>query len=91
MKRTIFVSIGIILGITSFGQSDTNKSSGFGGLLNKANSILKNKSTSGSSLGTDEIVQGLKEALSLGAQKSTGKLSTVDGFLKDAAVKILLP
>lgn len=47
--------------------------------------------SSGSSLSTDEIVSGLKEALSLGAQKSSDKLSMVDGFFKDAAVKILLP
>ena len=46
---------------------------------------------SGSSLSTDDVVSGLKEALTLGAQKSTDKLSAVDGFFKDAAVKILLP
>ena len=49
------------------------------------------KSTSGSSLSTDDIISGLKEALSVGAKNSTGKLSVVDGFLKDAAVKILMP
>ena len=47
--------------------------------------------SSGSSLSTDEIVSGLKEALSIGAQKSADKLSVADGFFKDAAVKILLP
>jgi hypothetical protein len=36
-------------------------------------------------------VNGLKEALTLGAQKSASKLSAVDGFFKDAALKILLP
>jgi len=46
---------------------------------------------SGSSLSSDEIVSGLKEALSLGAKKSSDQLSVVDGFFKDAAVKILLP
>jgi hypothetical protein len=42
-------------------------------------------------LSSDDIVAGLKEALSRGAQKSADKLSAVDGFFKDAAVKILLP
>jgi hypothetical protein len=48
-------------------------------------------SSSGSSLSSDDIVNGLKQALTLGAQKSADKLSAVDGFFKDAAVKILLP
>jgi Protein of unknown function (DUF4197) len=42
-------------------------------------------------LGSDEIANGLKDALKIGAQKSTDRLSAVDGFFKDAAVKILLP
>ena len=60
------------------------------GLFKKATSLLS-KSSSGGNLSSDEIVSGLKEALSLGAQKSTDKLSATDGFFKDAAVKILLP
>jgi hypothetical protein len=42
-------------------------------------------------LGNDEIANGLKDALKIGAQKSTDRLSAVDGFFKDAAVKILMP
>ncbi len=38
-----------------------------------------------------KIVQGLKQALTIGTQNSTGKLSAVDGFFADAAVKILMP
>ena len=45
----------------------------------------------GNGLSSDDIVAGLKDALSKGTQKSTDKLSAVDGFFKDAAVKILLP
>jgi hypothetical protein len=36
-------------------------------------------------------VAGLKEALTVGTQNSSNKLSAVDGFFKDAAVKILMP
>lgn len=60
-----------------------------GGLLGKAKSALSGKG--GSSLSSDDIVAGLKEALSRGTTKSSDKLSAVDGFFKDAAVKILLP
>ena len=37
------------------------------------------------------IISGLKEALVIGTQRSTEKLSVVDGFFKDAAIKVLLP
>jgi hypothetical protein len=42
-------------------------------------------------LSNDEIIGGLKEALAVGSQKSTDKLSAADGFFKDAAIKILMP
>src|SRR5690242_17443761 len=62
-----------------------------GSLFKKAQTVIKSSNSSSGSLSTDEIVSGLKEALSLGAQKSTDKLSATNGFFKDAAVKILLP
>jgi len=45
----------------------------------------------GKGLSSDDIVAGLKDALNKGTQKSTDKLSAVDGFFKDAAVKVLFP
>ena len=42
-------------------------------------------------LSNDEIVRGLKEALNVGTNNASGKLSLVDGFFKDAAIKILMP
>ncbi len=42
-------------------------------------------------LSNDQIVSGLKEALSVGAQKSSDQLSLTDGFFKNLAVKILMP
>ncbi len=83
MKKLIVLPILILLSFSLFAQQD---------LFKKATSAFsKNSSTAGSGLSSDQIVSGLKEALSLGAQKSTDKLSAVDGFFKDAAVKILLP
>lgn len=38
-----------------------------------------------------DIVAGLKEALTIGTQNSSGQLSAVDGFFKNAAIKILVP
>lgn len=48
-------------------------------------------SGSRSGLTNDEIVSGLKEALQVGAERGTTRLSSVDGFFKDAAIKILMP
>jgi hypothetical protein len=44
-----------------------------------------------SSLTNEDIIGGLKEALSVGTKNGTTKLSAVDGFFKDAAIKILMP
>jgi hypothetical protein len=59
-------------------------------LLDNVKSAVTGKS-GGSQLSNEDIVSGLKQALTLGAQKSADRLSAVDGFFKDAAVKILLP
>jgi hypothetical protein len=55
------------------------------------NSIINDVSHNKGSLSTDEIVAGLKEALQKGTEQGTDKLSAVNGFLQNAAVKILLP
>lgn len=76
------------------------------GHLNKINKTAKKDSTTNiisaigktigsndksNSLSNEDIVNGLKEALSVGTGNSTKKLSTPDGFFKDAALKILMP
>jgi|SRR5688572_12988890 len=82
MKRLSFLFVALLAGIAVSAQSS---------LLNKAKDALKKNTGSGSALSTEEVVMGLKEALSVGATNSTGKLSAADGFFKDAAVKILMP
>jgi hypothetical protein len=42
-------------------------------------------------LSTEEIIDGLKAALQIGADSSTSRLSALNGYYMDAAVKILLP
>ena len=90
MKRILFTGLLFSLALAGLCQTDSTKkkSSLFGKVNSAINSV---KGGSGSSLSTDEIVSGLKEALSVGAKNSTGKLSAADGFFKDAAVKVLMP
>jgi len=84
MKRSFLVLTLVAFSTIAFSQSKS--------ILGEAKDIFgKTKITKSSSLSTDEIVSGLKEALSQGANNSTSKVSEVDGFFKDAAIKILLP
>jgi hypothetical protein len=55
--------------------------------------IKKDTTSSGSqgSLTTGDVISGLKEALNNGVNNGTAKLSAVDGFFANAALKILMP
>lgn len=68
---------------------------GLKGLLKKVtkdSSISKIiPASSSKGLSSEEIIGGLREALTQGATNGTKKLSIVDGFFKDAAIKILMP
>ncbi len=88
MKKVLVV--GLMFSVTAAVAQDTTKkkSSLFGKVSSAVSSVKGGK---GTGLSTDEIVSGLKEALSLGAKKSADKLSAANGFFKDAAVKVLMP
>ncbi|MEJ7589008.1 MAG: DUF4197 domain-containing protein [Ferruginibacter sp.] len=60
---------------------------------NTRDKILSNSSSTGSggNLSNDDIISGLKEALRIGTDSSSKKLSKADGFFGDAAIKILMP
>ncbi len=66
-------------------KTTTEKKSGIGKVL----SSLPGKT--GSSLTNDEIIAGLKEALNKGSEIGTKRVSAVDGFFKDQAIKVLMP
>ncbi len=67
-------------------SKDSTKSENASSILN---SVLSGGKSS--SLSSDEIVQGLKEALQVGAELSGQKLSALDGYFANAAIKILMP
>jgi hypothetical protein len=81
MKRIVLPLL-LLTSVASFAQ---------GGLLKKASGLLTKATSGTTSLSNDEIVAGLKEALSVGAQNSASKLSAVDGFFANAAIKVLMP
>ncbi len=88
MKRILTTCLLLSATVLVFAQDTTKKKSSLFGTLN---GIIKNGTKGSSSLTNDDIVSGLKEALTLGAKKSADKLSATDGFFKDAAVKVLMP
>lgn len=53
--------------------------------------IAKTVGTQNMPLSNAEIISGLKEALLVGTDSSVSRLSALNGYLKDEAVKILLP
>ena len=56
------------------------------------NKVIGGASSGGKQgLSTETIASGLKEALQVGTERGAAKLSSVDGFFKDAAIKILMP
>jgi len=82
-KSLVLIAVFFCFFISVHAQSDLLKS------VTKA--VGGNNSNAGAGLSSDEIVSGLKEALTLGTQKSASKLSAADGFFKDAVVKVLMP
>ena len=87
MKKLFLFAL--FIPMLSFGQLD--------GLLKKASEKVKAKtSTSGSKSGNIltsnlDIASGLKEALQKGVTEQVTKLTAVDGFYQNQAVKILFP
>lgn len=88
MKKLFFFAL--FIPMLSFGQLD--------GLLKKASEKVKAKTstTSGSKSGNIltsnlDIASGLKEALQKGVTEQVTKLTAVDGFYQNQAVKILFP
>lgn len=90
MKKAVFASFVIL-------SCSVLHAQGFKNILSKATPDAGSKSTglfkkaSKTGLSNDDIVAGLKEALSVGSNKAADKLSAADGFFKDAAIKILMP
>jgi hypothetical protein len=97
MKRVLSAAIVI------FSIMNVLNAQGLKGILNKMNKpdstgrspigkVLTNVSSYKiDSLTNNQVVAGLKEALQVGTERSAGKLSSADGFFKDAALKILMP
>ncbi len=95
MKKAfiLFISIYNVLPVFSQGifnqiQKEVNKENIIKGVDSISKTITGKTS---SSLTNDEIIAGLKEALSIGTNISSKKLGTIDGYFKDPIIKIMMP
>ena len=78
----------IVLFTLAFLSFQSISAQGVKGLFDK---VTKATAGSGTNLSNDDIINGLKEALRVGTDSSTKKLSKLNGFFADAAIKILMP
>ncbi len=79
--RAFFLTVILFSSYLSHAQLDD--------ILKKAGDTLNQHSTAG--LSNDKIVAGLKEALQVSTGKAVALTGRPDGFLKNQAIKILLP
>lgn len=82
MKRKVLFPLVIM--VISGWAAQAQVTSGLGDLLG---GIQK----SGRTLGNDDIVKGLKEALIVGVGNGSAEASKVDGYFKNELIKIVLP
>lgn len=89
MKRILLLSSLALLAIASNAQfkNVVRKDSSGKTSIDK----IVQRATGKTNLSNDEIAGGLKEALNVGTDNASKKLSTIDGFFKEAAIKILMP
>jgi len=80
-----FIAIFFIANPSAIAQFNPGK------LLEKAQGSVPLPSKGGTKLTNDEIIQGLKSALEVGAKNSASRTSAVDGFFKNPGIKIPFP
>jgi hypothetical protein len=80
MKKIIFLAL-IIIGVANAGAQIN---------LDKIKNTVSG-SNSGNNLSNDEVIKGLREALTVGTNNATSLVSKTDGFYKNPSIKIPFP
>lgn len=86
MKKWFFFFL-IVLPVLGYCQKDSSA----GAILRKAGGLLSKVKNTSSGLSNEDIIAGLKEALSVGASNSATQLSAMDGYFANAAIRIMMP
>lgn len=84
MKKTTFISL-VVLAAAGFWACTTAQ---VGTTMSTIGKVL---TEDGKALTAEDVASGLKEALSQGVSKGSDQASQVDGYFKNALMKILIP
>ncbi|MDO9374471.1 MAG: DUF4197 domain-containing protein [Ferruginibacter sp.] len=93
LSAIMMLAIFLVSSVSAQGIKDLMKKGTKKDSTNKSvfDKVLGKTTSTGSGLSNDDIIGGLKEALRIGTDSSSKKLSKLDGFFGDAAIKILMP
>jgi hypothetical protein len=89
MKKLLFSAIIGIASLTACNSQDLKKIGKTA--TDAANEVLSTNKTSGNPLSNEEVINGLKEALTVGTNNSTAFASKLDGYYKNPALFIPFP
>jgi hypothetical protein len=88
MRKWMLLCSVLLMTNLSFGQS-------FGDFVNKAKKKIetetKTKTKTSGSFTNEEAVNALREALKIGSQNASGRLSALNGYFGNQLIKILMP
>jgi hypothetical protein len=90
-KKTTITSETSKTTIKSSSSQSTDSSSTMGNAIESLGGLLGGSSSSSGSMTNELAANGLKQALSVGTDLAANNLGQIDGFLANAAVKILFP
>ena len=82
MSRMLLIPV-VLLAVSSFAQ--------LGDIVKSAESAAQQTNSDTSGLSVSKITAGLKQALRVSTGNAVGRVGRPDGFLKNEAIKILLP
>ena len=60
-------------------------------VIDTTNNVLGSTESNSNPLSNEEVIAGLKEALTIGIQNGSGKASALDGFLKNEKIRLPFP
>jgi hypothetical protein len=89
MKSSLLLLLAFFIVFQSCAQQP--KKSRFGEFLDKAGKTINDAANSVGGLTNDEIIQGLKEALTVGISNGSSQASALDGYYKNNLIKLSFP
>lgn len=91
MKTKVFLTLFFLSQCLIAGSAQADWSDMLNDLKQAGKTLMPGEETSSTSLDTDTIISGLKEALSVGSKRAIDTISQTDGYLANPKIHIPLP